>query len=169
MDFDIKFEGLDGIIKKIDKIDDVQPLTQAMYDAVDIVEESAKHKAPKGVTGQLEQEIKNKVEVIGTEIVGTVFNELEYAPYLEYGTGAFRESNPTNGYWIYVGDKDYKPNSKKSTKRYTLEEAKQIVAIMRKKGLEAYYTNGQHPQPFMRPALEENKDKIRKIFKEALK
>ena len=31
---------------------------------------------------------------------------------------------------------------------------------------EFIWTSGQHPQPYMRPALEENKDDIIKIIKE---
>lgn len=139
MDFDIKFEGLDGIIKKIDKIDDVQPLTSAMYDACDLVEGAAKDKAPKD-TGALRRSIQSKVEVTGNEIDGIVFTPLEYAPYIEYGTGMYAENgNGRQTPWVYRDDKgDY------------------------------HYTHGQHPQPFLRPALNENKDEIIKTIKEAL-
>lgn len=167
MDFDVKFEGLDGIIAKLDKMQDTSTIVSAMQDACDLVENSAIDKAPKD-TGHLKQNITNRIEVIGNEVSGIVFTPLEYAPYIEYGTGIYAENGGTSGYWVYVGDKDYDPNRKKSGKRYTLQEAKQIVAIMRSKGLEAYYTNGMHPQPFMRPALEENKDEIIQIIKEAL-
>ena len=127
MDFDIKFEGLDGIIKKIDKIDDVQPLTYAMYDACDLVESSAKDKAPKD-TGALRRSIQSKVEVTGNEIDGIVFTPLEYAPYVEYGTGLFASNG--NGRKTPWGYRDDKGNY--------------------------HYTHGQHPHPYMRPALEEN-------------
>ena len=141
MDFDIKFEGLDGIIKKIDKIDDIKPLTQAMYDACDIVESASKEKAPKD-TGALRRSITSKVEVNSNEINGIVFTPLEYAPYVEYGTGLFAENgNGRKTGWAY---KDEKTG-------------------------ETIWTRGQHPQPYLRPALEENKEAINKIFKEALK
>ena len=141
MDFDIKFEGLDGIIKKIDKIDDIKPLTQAMYDACDTVESAAKEKAPKD-TGALRRSITSKVEVTGGGIEGIVFTPLEYAPYVEYGTGLFAENgNGRKTGWAY---KDEKTG-------------------------ETIWTRGQHPQPYLRPALEENKEAINKIFKEALK
>ena len=141
MDFDVKFEGLDGIIKKIDKIDDAQPLTQAMYDACDIVESASKEKAPKD-TGALRRSITSKVEVTGGGIEGIVFTPLEYAPYVEYGTGLFAENgNGRKTGWAY---KDEKTG-------------------------ETIWTRGQHPQPYLRPALEENKEAINKIFKEALK
>ena len=165
---EVEFKGLDKIIAKLDKMQDTSTIVSAMQDACDLVEGSAKGKAPKD-TEALRRSITNRVEVIGNEVSGIVFTPLEYAPYIEYGTGLYAENgNGTSGYWVYVGDKDYDPNRKKSGKRYTLEEAKQIVAIMRSKGLKAYYTNGMHPQPFMRPALKENEQNIKKKLKEGI-
>ena len=165
---EVRFEGLDKIIAKLDKMQDTSTIVSAMQDACDLVEGAAKYKAPKD-TGALKRSITNRIEVIGNEVDGIVFTPLEYAPYIEYGTGIYAENgNGTSGYWVYVGDKDYDPNRKKSGKRYTLQEAKQIVAIMRSKGLEAYYTNGMHPQPFMRPALKENEQNIKKKLKEGI-
>jgi len=40
---------------------------------------------------------------------------------------------------------------------------------MRSKGLEAYYTNGQHPQPYLEPALNSNREIIMDIFEAVLK
>lgn len=165
---EVEFKGLDKIIAKLDKMQDTSTIVSAMQDACDLVEGSAEYKAPKD-TGALKRSITNRVEVIGNEVSGIVFTPLEYAPYIEYGTGMYAENgNGTSGYWVYVGDKDYDPDRKKSHKRYTLQEAKQIVAIMRSKGLEAYYTNGMHPQPFMRPALKENEQNIKKKLKEGI-
>ena len=165
---EVEFKGLDKIIAKLDKMQDTSTVISAMQDACDLVEGSAKGKAPKD-TEALRRSITNRVEVIGNEVNGIVFTPLEYAPYIEYGTGLYAENgNGASGYWVYVGDKDYDPDRKKSHKRYTLEEAKQIVAIMRSKGLKAYYTNGMHPQPFMRPALKENEQNIKKKLKEGI-
>lgn len=165
---EVEFKGLDKIIAKLDKMQDTSTIVSAMQDACDLVGNSAIDKAPKD-TGHLKQNITNRIEVIGNEVSGIVFTPLEYAPYIEYGTGIYAENgNGTSGYWVYVGDKDYDPNRKKSSKRYTLQEAKKIVAIMRSKGLEAYYTNGMHPQPFMRPALKENEQNIKKKLKEGI-
>ena len=162
---EVEFKGLDKIIAKLDKMQDTSTIVSAMEDCCDLVEGSAKDKA----RGALKGSITNRIEVIGNEVSGIVFTPLEYAPYIEYGTGIYAENgNGTSGYWVYVGDKDYDPNRKKSSKRYTLQEAKQIVAIMMSKGLEAYYTNGMHPQPFMRPALKENEQNIKKKLKEGI-
>lgn len=141
MDFDIKFEGLDKIIDKIEDFDDVREMTSAMQDACNIVESAAKDKAPKK-TGALRRSIKSKVEVTGSGIEGIVFTPLEYAPYVEYGTGLFAENgNGRKTGWAYEDEKTG----------------------------ETIWTRGQHPQPYMRPALEENKDKIINMIKGALK
>ena len=79
MDFDIKFEGLDKLIDKIEDIGDVQAIASAMQDACDLVQGSAKGKAPKD-TGALRRSITNRIEVIGNEVSGIVFTPLEYAP-----------------------------------------------------------------------------------------
>ena len=140
MDFDIKFEGLDKIIDKIEDFDDVHAMTSAMQQACNLVESAAKDKAPKD-TGALRRSITSKVEVTGNSIEGIVFTPLEYAPYQEFGTGLFAENgNGRKTPWVYMDDKG-----------------------------NYHYTRGQHPQPYMRPALEENKDKIINIIKGALK
>ena len=140
MDFDIKFEGLDKIIDKIEDFDDVREMTSAMQDACNLVEGAAKDKAPKD-TGALRRSITSKVEVTGSEIDGIVFTPLEYAPYVEYGAGMYASNgNGRKTPWVYMDDKG-----------------------------NYHYTRGQHPQPYMRPALEENKDKIINIIKGALK
>lgn len=140
MDFDIKFEGLDKLIDKIEDFDDVHAMTRAMQDACNIVESAAKDKAPKD-TGALRRSITSKVEVTGNSIEGIVFTPLEYAPYVEYGTGLYAENgNGRKTPWVYMDDKG-----------------------------NYHYTRGQHPQPYMRPALEENKDKIINMIKGALK
>lgn len=141
MDFDIKFEGLDKIIDKIEDFDDVREMTSAMQDACNIVESAAKDKAPKD-TGALRRSITSKVEVTGNSIEGIVFTPLEYAPYVEYGTGLYAE----NG------------NGRKTGWAYEDEKTGEII-----------WTRGQHPQPYLRPALEENKDKIINMIKGALK
>lgn len=161
---DIKFEGLDEVLESIEKIGDKSNIISGMDEACKAVTRSAKEKAPKD-SGDLRRSITYKVDSVG-DIVGTVYTPLEYAPYREYGTGAFAEENPRSGYWVYVKGKSGGGGYK--GKRYSLEDARKIVAMMHADGLEAIYTQGMHPHPFMRPALEENRDKVKKIIKGAL-
>lgn len=131
----IKLNGLDDTLSSIDLIYDEEKIKSGLNDAVMIVEKDAKIKAPVG-SGELRRSISSKIE--GLE--GTVFTALEYAPYIEYGTGLFAEN----------GGRQDVPWSYKDAKG------------------EWHTTSGIHPHPYMRPALKENKDKIINIIKEAI-
>lgn len=132
----IEFEGLDRVIARIESIAEEQKLERALGRACAVVERSAKQKAPKG-NGTLRNSITSRVE----NNEGIVFTNLEYAPYVEFGTGLFAEGG--NGRkevpWRYQDDKG-----------------------------EWHTTSGMHPHPFMRPALLENRQKIVEILKEDL-
>lgn len=129
---DIKFDGLEEVIEAIDRFSNIDGIQKALGQACALVERSAKQKAPKG-DGVLRRSITSKID--GTEAV--VFTPLEYAPYVEYGTGLFAEEQ---------GRKDVPWN-------YQDDEG------------EWHSTSGQHPKPFMRPALNENRSKIIEILK----
>ena len=168
----VKVEGLDEVLGALSEIGDEQQLKRALTQACQIVEGEAKRKAgSSGIkdTGALSQSIESNVEKHGNELVGVVFTPLEYAPYVEYGTGMFAEKGGRQGYWVYVKDGGSGKKAKKVGKTYTREEARRVMAMLRAKGLEAYYTCGQHPQPFLRPALHENRETILRTLKGGLK
>lgn len=136
----IKFENLDNIPKILaERFADVHKIEAAMKKAVTLVEGEARKKAPKD-TGELRRSIESKVEIEGNTIIGTVFTPLEYAPYIEYGTGLFAESGGRKDVpWYYQDDKG-----------------------------EWHSTSGMKPQPFMRPAVDENRTKVIEIIKEGI-
>lgn len=135
MSAEIKFEGLDEILDKLEKISSDANIEGALGTCCALVERSAKQKAPKD-NGELRRSITSKVE--GTQ--GIVFTPLEYAPYVEYGTGLFAESGGRMDVpWNYQDDEG-----------------------------EWHSTSGQKPQPFMRPALEENQETIKRLLMEEL-
>lgn len=71
---------------------------------------------------------------------GIVFTPLKYAPYVEFGTGLFAEEGGRKDVpWHYQDDKG-----------------------------EWHSTSGMKPHPYMRPALEENREEILSILKESL-
>lgn len=74
-------------------------------------------------------------------LTGIVFTPLQHSPYVEYGTGLFAENGAgrKDVPWNYQDDKG-----------------------------EWHSTRGQKPQPFMRPALNENRTEIIRIIKEGL-
>ena len=136
---DITIEGIDSLIKKLDNMFDSQQMIESMGKACGLVERSAKQKAPKD-NGELRRSITSKVEQDGNDAIGIVFTPLEYAPYVEYGTGLFAEDGGRkNVPWFYQDDKG-----------------------------EWHSTSGMHPQPFLRPALNENREQIKKILGEAI-
>lgn len=97
-------------------------------------------------------------------------NTLEYAIYQELGTGEYAlEGKGRKGYWVYVKDSDSGKMSK-SSKSYTLAEARRIMAMLRADGLEAYYTKGTRPKRMLYKSFKMLKPKIqaraKQIFKE---
>lgn len=131
--------NLEFIDTNFDLLDDAS-LRRAVGKACALVERSAKEKAPKD-TGALRRSITSEVDKEGDDIVGYVFTPMEYAPYVEYGTGLFAEGGGRKDVpWCYQDDKG-----------------------------DWHTTSGQHPQPFMRPALTESREEIMRILKEALK
>lgn len=131
----IKLENLDAIVKRIEGLADSSNIESSLGKAAAIVEASAKKKAPKG-DGSLRNSITSKVD--GDKAI--VFTPLEYAPYVEYGTGLFAEDGGrTDVPWNY---KDEEGNW--------------------------HSTSGMKPRPYMRPALNDNRNKIISIIKEGL-
>lgn len=85
-------------------------------------------------------------KVVDSEHKAYIGSDEENAIWEEFGTGehAIPEGGGgRQGYWVFVKGSENK--SKKTGKSYTLEEAKKVMAILRKKGLDAYYTNGKRP------------------------
>jgi HK97 gp10 family phage protein len=135
----VKFQGLDGIVDAFDTMLAKAETGQAVGKACALVEAVAKKKAPKD-NGLLRRSITSEVKKEGGDIVGVVYTPLEYAPYVEYGTGLFAESGGRKDVpWHYKDDKG-----------------------------EWHSTSGQHPQPFLRPALEENREQITRLIREGL-
>ncbi len=116
-------------------------------------------------TGNLRNSITHTVS--DGEKAAYIGTNSEYATYVEMGTGVYGPAH-TSGYWVYVvGGTSNK--SKHPGKRYTFEEAKRIVAILRKKGLDAHMTDGRKAIPFIKPAVANHAEQYQKIIKRELK
>lgn len=132
----IELRGIEELQQRLTELADKETVVEGLKDCCMVVERSAKQKAKKGATGDLRNTIESKVE--GLE--GVVFSPLEYAPYVEYGTGLFAEGGGrTDVPWHYQDEQG-----------------------------DWHTTSGQHPQPFMRPALDENREKVIEILRRAL-
>ena len=124
-------EGLNELTSKMQKLERALDMQEPLQQACAVVEATAKRKCPVD-DGTLRNSITS--EIVGD--VGYVGTNVEYGPYVEYGTGIYAvNGNGRQTPWVYC---DAKGNF--------------------------YTTVGQHPQPFLEPALAENIDVITQIF-----
>lgn len=115
-------------------------LMRGVEKALLVVEASAKANCPVD-DGRLRSSITHTVEASDGVARGRVGTNVNYGPYVHDGTGIYaRNGNGRKKPWAYKHPKT---------------------------GL-IVFTHGQKPQPFLRDALEENKDRIAQIFKEAV-
>ena len=126
----IEIKGLDEIVGRFERMADTSKIEAGMGTCCALVERSAKQKAPKD-TGALRNSIQSEVKSGESNVVGVVFTPLEYAPYVEFGTGLFAEEGGRKDAWAYQDDEG-----------------------------KWHKTSGQKPQPYLRPALNENRSKI---------
>ena len=103
-----------------------------------------------------------------TNYTAYIGNPLENAIWVEFGTGEYAlNKDGRKGYWVFVKDSTGKSN--KSTKQYTLQEAKQTVAFMRSQGLDAMYTKGTPPKRPLHHAFTTNESVIKDALKDKLR
>lgn len=119
--------------------------------------------------GELRRSIQMKTENIGGCVVGTVYTNKKYAPYVEFGTGPKGEADHSGispsvsvaytqePWWIHEDDVDAK-----------MAEEYHWFHIDTPEG-RFYRCSGQAAQPFMYPALKDNEERITKNMENALK
>lgn len=119
--------------------------------------------------GTLKRSFSNDSYVDEGNLTAYIGSSIKYSVWVELGTGEYAlDGKGRKGYWIYVEGSTLQKSD--TPKYYTLQEAKRIMAILRSKGLEAFYTNGQKPQRMLYKAFIIKKDKIQeqanKIYRE---
>ena len=130
----VSVDGSEVIIQLDNIASNVLPeaIRKALEQSCLIVEGDAKVRCPVD-SGQLRQSINHKVE----DRTGQVSTNVEYAPYVEIGTGIYSsEGGGRQTPWVYQDAKG-----------------------------QWHRTSGGKPQPFMKPALEQNTSKILNQFK----
>lgn len=108
-----------------------EALAKGLEYAGQLVENEAKRKVPVD-DGVLRASITHAVDSDKSSV--SIGSNVEYAPYVEYGTGI------------------YNTEGRKTTWIYTTADG------------EAYISHGQKAQPFLQPAVDENLDNIVKKF-----
>lgn len=131
----MKIKNIEKLTTKLSKIATIN-LTETLTDCCILVEGTAKTLCPVD-DGQLRQsithEVKPQVGIIGTNV--------EYAPYVEIGTGIFSSTG----------------TGRKTPWTYQDAEGNWHTTV------------GQHPQPFLRPALKQNQKEIQQEIKNAVR
>lgn len=128
------FNSFDEFVVKLNRT--LNDCSEPLGKVCALIENEAKRNCPVD-TGQLRESIRSEVER-NEAVVGT---NLEYAPYVEYGTGVYAAGGDgREDPWTYC---DAEGNW--------------------------HTTIGQMPQPFLEPAYEASKDKIDKIFIDYIK
>lgn len=109
---------------------------EAMLAALLLVEGQAKALAAVGNTGELRDKIDHNITAKGSQLMGQVGSPLQYAIYVEFGTGEFAENGAgRRGGWVYQDASG-----------------------------QWFFTWGMEPQPFLRPAFRMTKKQVEEVF-----
>lgn len=120
-------------IRKVAQVDLPLKLAQGLENACLVVERSAKANAPVS-SGALRSSITHRVSAPALE--GVIGTAIDYAPYVEIGTGIYSSMGTGRpGGWFYV---DAQGNG--------------------------HFTMGSQPKPFLKPAMDQNLSAIMKCF-----
>lgn len=146
-------EGIDSLLKKLKnaKADIPKVLEMTINQATKTIQGDAKQLAAFD-TGYLSNNIYTRdAQKVRGGIQGEVYTAVEYAPYIEFGTGPIGRDNPVP--MKYPGPLDYTPHG------WTYyNEGKQRF----------FHTKGQIAKPFMYPALQMNKQIIKEDIAKAI-
>lgn len=91
--------------------------------------------------GHLRASITHDVSVTAKDITGRIYSNLDYAPYIEKGTGVHAKDGDGRKTPWYVPVDEYA-----GTKRPTFEG--KVVIVYGKKGKKFYKTDGMKPRSF---------------------
>lgn len=165
-----QIDGLDELIRKYQALgrDAVPVLTRAIRRQAEVVRGAAVKLAPgnKGTGGgALRQSIHTMTKQEDNSIIGIVYTDVNYAPYVEFGTGPVGAANhagispaaqpnyKSEGWW-------YPVNGKSNGEGKHKVPTKAGMHFTNKGGVEFVSTFGQAAQPFMYPALKQNEGRV---------
>ena len=166
-------KGLDSLLRKLDKLggNSHKALKTGVTKATKLVQGDAKDLCAVD-EGDLKISIKANVEQTEEKTVGKVSTNKEHAPYIEFGTGPAGRASPkdlppelagkiqyrADGWWIHSSQIDAETAEKYHFFRWESPDGEVF-----------YHTEGQPAQPFLYPALKQNKQRIGEIIKDEVK
>ena len=145
----VTVKNVDRLLKKLNNIANFNTVG-TMRKGTQLVHGQAKELAPVD-TGNLKGSIHMDVKINADTVEGRVYTNLEYAPYVEFGTGS--KGAGTYPYSIKGLSLAYR-----SSPWCYLDEDDNLI-----------WTAGQPAQPYMYPALKNNEKYIKKLFKSDIK
>lgn len=149
--------GADRLIAKCRKLASKQAGDDIVRRAVlnackNVVQADAKLRAPAN-DGELRNSIKTRVKMDGDKVIGEVYTNLNYAPYVELGTGP-------KGQASHAGISPDVSVSYRSSPWYVHEDQINVGPYHFAKRGEFYKMYGQPAQPYLYPALKDNHDRV---------
>lgn len=145
----VSIKGVDRLTKRFKEIANIE-LKDAVNKATQLVHGQAKALAPAD-TGLLRESIHLQVKDTGKAVEGRVYTNVEYAAYVEFGTGV--KGNGTYPYRV---------------KGLSLEYKNKGWAYYDEDNGEWIYTKGQKAQPYMYPALKQSEKAIKQIIRQGV-
>lgn len=166
-------QGLDKLLSKLSKLggNTNGTMKTAIHQAAKLVQANAKANAPVN-DGHLRNSIYEEVRVDSDRIEGRVFTNLEYAPYVEFGTGPVGMSSDKHGlpekvlsqlvykqdgWWIHESQID-----EATAEKYHFIRRETDQGVF-------YFTKGQPAQPFLYPAYSQNEKQVEQLIRKKLK
>lgn len=155
-------QGLDKLMKKYGKLGSqvaADVMEKAVGASCQMVQKEARQLCPVDM-GELRQSIRTLVEVSEEKVMGSVFTNKSYAPYVEFGTGPEGEKSHTgispavtpayaqSPWWIHESQVDV-----------AVAERYHWFYLDTPDG-RFYRCSGQAAQPFMYPALKDNEERV---------
>lgn len=138
-------KGLTELNAKLTKLGDIE-VSDIIERATRHVQDEVKLLVPVD-TGELRNSISYEMNKEAGTVSGVVFTNLEYAPYVEFGTGP-------------KGSANHSGISPELNPRYSVTG----WSYFDEKTGEWIHTTGQKAQPFMYPGMNNSKDKIKKFI-----
>jgi HK97 gp10 family phage protein len=160
-----KIEGLDSLLEKLDSLGGNAEKTvhQAVNKMGLFVQGEAKDLCPVD-TGDLRQSIQLNVVQAEGRVSSVISTNSDHAAYIEFGTGSKGENTPIKD--KYPGELSYHKGpwfiheDMMNGLSIKPEHVENIPFIIGKDGKKMYIMNGQPAQPFLYPALKNNREKI---------
>lgn len=140
----MEIKGLNSTKRRMEQLANLK-VEEAVKKATTFIQGQAKELAP---YSSVKQSIHMKVDGEGSEIVGTVYTNLSYAPFVEFGTGSVG-----NGTYTYL------------VKGLSLKYKDEGWIYTADGGETFYYTEGQVAKPYMYPAFNSGKKYAKEVLK----